>query len=97
MRLFSDEKGNAKIQIQNVEEFDGGLYFCVAENKAGRTKTCCTLRVAGKSALHAQIRGGLDLLVPNSLSVRHIVLRCETGPRRFGLGTIYQPSYGRSN
>ena len=47
IRIFSDDRGNAKLQIKDVHDYDGGLYFCAAENKAGKTKTCCTLRVAG--------------------------------------------------
>ncbi len=47
-RVFSDEHGNAKLVIQPANEADTGLYFCIAENAAGKSKCAATLRVVGK-------------------------------------------------
>jgi len=48
-KVFSDERGNTKLVIKNVNEADMGLYYCVAENREGKQKTAATLRVVGKS------------------------------------------------
>ena len=42
IKIYSDDKGNTKLVITDVRESDGGLYFCTAESKAGKTKACCT-------------------------------------------------------
>ena len=46
-KMFSDEAGNAKLVIKNIKAMDSGLYFCVAENVAGKAKCAATLRVVG--------------------------------------------------
>ena len=48
IRIFSDEAGNAKIVIKDVQAADVGLYFCIAENKEGKAKCAATLRIIGE-------------------------------------------------
>lgn len=47
-RIFSDDLGSTKLIIRDIKATDSGLYFCVAENKAGKTKCAATLRVVDK-------------------------------------------------
>ena len=46
--MFSDESGNTKLVIKDIKPSDSGLYFCVAENNAGKAKCAATLRVVGE-------------------------------------------------
>ena len=48
VKMYSDEQGNCKLVISAVEPGDNGLYFCIAENSVGKSKTAATLRVIGK-------------------------------------------------
>jgi len=47
-RVTTEEFGNTKLVIQNVQLSDAGVYFCVAENAKGRVKCAATLRVNGQ-------------------------------------------------
>ena len=47
-KMFSDESGNTKLVIKDIKPSDSGLYFCVAENNAGKAKCAATLRVVGE-------------------------------------------------
>lgn len=46
--VISEELGNTKLVIQNVQLSDAGVYFCVAENEKGKVKCAATLRVNGQ-------------------------------------------------
>ena len=48
IKMYADEQGNAKLVINDLQHEDNGLYFCVAENKAGKAKCAATLKVVGK-------------------------------------------------
>ena len=48
MKMYSDEQGNCKLVITDVEAGDAGLYYCVAENAVGKSKSTATLRVTGE-------------------------------------------------
>ena len=50
-RIHSDENGNTKIVIREAQISDSGLYFCAAENKAGKAKCAATFRVVGELLL----------------------------------------------
>jgi len=45
--VISEEPGNTKLVIHNVQLSDSGVYFCVAENVKGKVKSAATLRVSG--------------------------------------------------
>jgi len=47
-QVISEEYGNTKLVIQNVQSSDAGVYFCVAENAKGKVKCAATLRVNGQ-------------------------------------------------
>jgi len=47
-QVISEEHGNTKLVIQNVQSSDAGVYFCVAENAKGKVKCAATLRVNGQ-------------------------------------------------
>ena len=56
-RTFSDEAGHAKLVVKDLVASDAGLYFCVAANKAGKSKTAATIRVVGKDdMLHMVVK-----------------------------------------
>jgi len=46
-QVITEELGNTKLVIQNVQLSDAGVYFCVAENAKGKVKCAATLRVNG--------------------------------------------------
>ena len=46
-QVISEELGNTKLVIRDVQLSDAGVYFCVAENAKGRVKCAATLRVNG--------------------------------------------------
>ena len=48
IRMYTDEQGNAKLVITDLQHEDNGLYFCVAENKAGKAKCAATLKIVGR-------------------------------------------------
>jgi len=47
-QVITEELGNTKLVIQNVQLSDAGVYFCVAENAKGKVKCAATLRVNGQ-------------------------------------------------
>jgi len=47
-QVISEELGNVKLVIQNVQLSDAGVYFCIAENVKGKVKCAATLRVYGQ-------------------------------------------------
>ena len=47
IRMMSDESGHTKLIVKDLKPQDAGLYFCVAINKAGKTRCGATLRVVG--------------------------------------------------
>lgn len=46
-KMFADQNGNAKLVVTDLGYGDNGLYFCVAENSAGKAKCAATLKVVG--------------------------------------------------
>jgi len=47
VQVISEEIGNMKLVIHNVQLSDAGVYFCVAENIKGKAKCAATLHVNG--------------------------------------------------
>ena len=48
IKMLSDDQGNCKLIIYDVNHADSGLYFCLAENKVAKAKCAATLKVVGK-------------------------------------------------
>jgi len=55
-KFFADERGNAKLVIWDVKESDTGLYFCIADNKAGKAKCTASLKVVPQGQLSDERR-----------------------------------------
>lgn len=48
MEMESNNQGHAHLTLKKVQPSDGGLYYCMAQSKAGRTKCCAYLYVKGQ-------------------------------------------------